>query len=61
MLSQALEKGTIFKVTMQIPPALLSPTLMVCSYLCLQVHMCMCIWLCIVSLYMYSYMSCCVA
>ena len=30
MLSQALDKDTTFKVTMQIPPSLLSPVTMVC-------------------------------
>ena len=48
MLSQALEKDTTFKVTMQIPPALLSPTLMVCSYLC-----CKCI--CVAMVYLVVY------
>ena len=32
MISQALEKDTVFKVTMQIPPSLLSPIVMVSVY-----------------------------
>ena len=37
MLSQALDKDTVLKVTMQIPPSLLSPIVMVCV-------LCVCVW-----------------
>ena len=38
MLSQALDKDTVFKVTMQIPPSLLSPVILVCTYVCSVVY-----------------------
>ena len=46
MLSQALDKDTVLKVTMQIPPSLLSPIVMVCLYLwmyaaCVSVVLCL--------------------
>jgi len=40
MLSQALEKDTVLKVTMQIPPSLLSPIVMVCVCVCACMHVC---------------------
>ena len=44
MLSQALEKDTVLKVTMQIPPSLLSPIVMICVSLsvCVYVHVGVC-------------------
>ena len=45
MLSQALDKDTVLKVTMQIPPSLLSPIVMVCFYACVCV--CVCVRMCI--------------
>ena len=56
MLSQALEKDTIFKVIMQIPPALLSP--MVCTYLCLQVHSYLAVYCIYISIHVCMCMSC---
>ena len=37
MLSQALDKDAVLKVTMQIPPSLLRPVVMVCLPLCVYV------------------------
>ena len=49
MLSQALEKDTIFKVTMQIPPSLLSPMVCVCVCKCIY----MCVYVCIFGCVLY--------
>ena len=40
MLSQALDKDTVLKVIMQIPPPLLSPVVMVC--VCTYMYVCRC-------------------
>ena len=40
MLSQALDKDTVLKVIMQIPPSLLSPIVMVCVCVCACVYVC---------------------
>lgn len=51
MLSQALEKDTVLKVTMQIPPSLLSPIVMMCVCLSVSVYV-LCI-ICVVVLLEY--------
>ena len=47
MLSQALEKDTVLKVTMQIPPSLLSPIVMICVSLCVYVLVCVFVCQCV--------------
>ena len=51
MLSQALEKDTVLKVTMQIPPSLLSPIVMMCVCLSVSVYV-LCI-ICVIVLLEY--------
>ena len=55
MLSQALEKDTVLKVTMQIPPSLLSPIVMMCVCLSISVYVLriMCVCACVIVLLEY--------